>query len=387
MGKNSKIEWCRHTFNAWAGCSHASPGCDNCYAEVMAKRAPHLVYGRHGVKNLPVWGDDAPRRMTRPDNWQNPRRWNEQTKKTPDECIKCGGRVNVRSEQGVVLCGEKIDDLGNVCGGTISRGVRESVFVNSMSDTFDDWQGQVVDAGCLETLDEVREHLWALIEECTALDFLLLTKRPGNILRMVPARWLKNAHCPSCLYDGCIADAEGNHSRCGAKLHMWPRNVWVGITAENQEQLELRVPHLMQVPAPVRFISYEPAIGPLDFRFDLDATTNRFGLVSCPKCHGWGEACRLCRGSGVGVDWLIAGGESGTGPRIRSCDVSWLDQARKQCETVGIEFFCKQLGAKPHASGHAVPISDKKGGNIDDFPEVLRVRNVPIVEGMAARWS
>jgi len=316
--------------------------------------------------------------MTRQENWQNTRRWNASAK---------------------------------------SRNVRERVFVNSMSDTFDDWRGQVVDAGCLETLDEVREHLWSLIEECTALDFLLLTKRPENIARMVPPRWLHNAYCPTCGYEGCIAGDDGRHARCGTPLEMWPTNVWIGITAEDQAALEQRIGYLVGLPAPVRFISHEPAIGPLDFKIDLEATTNRFGLMTCPKCRGWGafrasghdvsgepveRDCWVCAGTGTGVDWVISGGESGRGPKIRPCAMEWLLRDKEQCRAASAAWFCKQLGSyvvsEERAAGSQEELDelggglvfpqdrwlwrmgtkDWKGEDIEEFPEHMRVREIPL---------
>ena len=126
------------------------------------------------------------------------------------------------------------------------HGHRPRVFCASLADVFDN-----------QVPPEWRQDLFALIRECRRLDWLMLTKRPQNILKMLPADW----------GDGY-------------------RNVWLGVTAENQTYFDQRWKHLQNIPAVIKFISYEPALGPLRL----------------PK-HG------------PLPDWLISGGESGGGAR------------------------------------------------------------------------
>ncbi len=329
--KNTKIQWATHTFNAWIGCSRVSEGCENCYAEAMANRAPHLVYGQPGVKGLPIWGADAPRRMTSRDYWKNPERWNAAAAKA---------------------------------------GVRERVFVNSMSDAFEDWLGDIRSDNCLTVLDEVREALWHLIEQCPSLDFLLLTKRPQNILSMVPPRWLK----------------------------AWPRHAWIGCTAENQERAEERIPHLLQVPAAVRFVSYEPALGPIDFdRGRCDVHDRRFIATTedgeyCNECAANNESGELSYGHWLdpcasptqpGINWVIVGGESGTG--VRPFDLEWARSVVRQCTDASVPVFVKQMGSRPRwdspqtADRISLHFIDRKGGDWNEWPEDLRVRQLPEV--------
>lgn len=345
--KNTKIEWAHHTFNAWIGCSHVSEGCENCYAEAMAHRAPHLVYGQHGVKGLPVWGDDAPRRKTGADYWKNPVRWN---------------------------------------AAAAQAGVRERVFVNSMSDVFEEWLGDVRDGDSLKLLNDVRTQLWRLIEQCPALDFLLLTKRPENIPRLAPLRWMQGG---------------------------WPAHVWIGCTAENQDRAEQRIPHLLQVPAAVRFISYEPALGPIDFDRGRCDTHDRRFVVTDPTEGG--EYCNECAANGYsgelsyghwldacasptqpGINWIIVGGESGS---KRPFDAQWARDTVRKGRDVGVPVFVKQMGSFCvdslalqslehgwHGVGTAahqpprILLKDaKKGGDIEEWPEDLRVRQLPEV--------
>ena|ERR1700733_5561052 len=131
-------------------------------------------------------------------------------------------------------------------------------------------------------LHEWRAKLWPLIEATPYLDWLLLTKRAYNIARMVPWR------------------------------ATWPANVWIGTTAENQKHADLRIPQLLELPARVRFISAEPLLGPLSIR-------------------RW-----------TGINWVIAGGESGHG--ARPTDPIWVRSLRDECKSAGTAFHFKQWG-------------------------------------------
>src|ERR1039458_2213458 len=124
MAENSKIEWTDHTFNPWWGCTPVSSACDFCYAEALSKR-----FGKD------LWGN-KPRQRTSAQNWNQPRKWNRQAEK---------------------------------------MGVRYRVFCASMADVFDN-----------QVPTEWRDDLWQLIRETPHLDWLLLTKRPQNISKMLP---------------------------------------------------------------------------------------------------------------------------------------------------------------------------------------------------------
>ena len=228
MAENSKIEWTTHTFNPWIGCQKVSPGCDHCYAEA-------LMDTRYGKV---TWGPHGERKRTSVANWNLPRRWARQA-----------NRLN-----------------------------RPRVFCASLADVFDN-----------KVPKEWRADLFALIRDTPELDWLLLTKRPENIHKMLPADW-----------------APG-----------YP-NVWLGTTCEDQKNYDRRWPILRDVPAAVRFISYEPAIGPLNI-------------------GGWQEKV---------PDWIICGGESGK--ETRYMDPSWAESLKAQCENFGVAFFMKQMtGKKP----------------------------------------
>ena len=126
MAKNSHIEWTHHTFNPWWGCKKVSPACDNCYAELWAKRMGHQL-----------WGTEAPRRFFGETHWKEPLKWNEEA------------RISA---------------------------VRHRVFCASMADVFER----------RADLNSQRSRLWELIENTPHLDWLLLTKRPQHIVRIAP---------------------------------------------------------------------------------------------------------------------------------------------------------------------------------------------------------
>lgn len=211
-------------------------------------------------------------------------------------------------------------------------GVRRRVFCSSLSDVFEDRR----------ELAEPRARLWTLVGMTPHLDWLLLTKRPENAHRL----WSAAART--------VEVAEIDQS-----IEVWGSNVWLGTTCEDQKHFALRWPLLARVPARVRFISHEPALGPLV----LD------GLVG-NNVWEW-------------PDWVITGGESG--PSSRPYDVAWarslIAQTRRPtARGKWIACFVKQLGAEPvtHTDAPwALHCLDKKGGNWGEWPEDLRVREWP----------
>lgn len=220
MAVTTAISWTDHTFNIAWGCVKVSPGCKNCYADLLSRR-----YGND------VWGPNKPRRVFGDKHWKEPVKWNRVAE---------------------------------------TEGTRKRVFCSSMCDVFEDHR----------TIDAEREKLWPLIRMTPWLDWQLLTKRAERIAANLPADW-----------------GQGY------------RNVWLGVSIENNDYVE-RADYLRRIPATVRFISYEPALGPLDA---LDLT---------------------------GIDWLIYGGESG--PRFRKHELNWPRQMRNKCREQGVAFFYKQ---------------------------------------------
>lgn len=264
MAERTHIEWCDATFNPWVGCEKVSAACDHCYAESWAKRTGHPE----------LW--NGVRRRTSEGYWKQPLRWNEKAK---------------------------------------ADGRRMRVFCASLADVFDD-----------QVEFDWLVDLWCLIAETPRLNWLMVTKRPQNISKMLPAAYVEQI---------LGLDAPWGDG--------WP-NVWLGATAENQEEADNRIPHLLHVPARIRFLSCEPLLE------DLYLIDDYYGWPTGPLAHR-------------GIDWVISGDESG--PHARETKPEWRRSLRDQCRAAGVSFFQKQITVR----GRKVPF--------DDWPEDIKVREFP----------
>lgn len=284
--EGSKIAWTENTFNPWMGCQRVSPGCEHCYAE-------SLVTNR---MQLSVWGPPrtTPRKRTSPAYWKKPEQWQR---------------------------------------AALKEGTRPRVFCASLADVFEDHPA----------VTPWREELFALIEQCPALDWQLLTKRPENLRRFLPRPWLERPLS----------------------------HVWLGTTVEDQRRADERIPHLLSTPAAVRFLSCEPLVE----RVNL----SRVAPPGFPH-----DACDpLRRNSYRGgleserIDWVIVGGESGT--HSRPFDVSWARSIVKQCKDAGVPVFVKQLGAQPIDSDREEVLNAKGGVSFvrdRDHAEIFAARKI-----------
>ncbi|KGV26889.1 phage Gp37/Gp68 family protein [Burkholderia pseudomallei] len=261
MSENSKIEWTDHTFNAWIGCTKISPGCDHCYAERERASTALRV----------VWGAGNPRHRTAASTWNNPKRWNARH-----------GEFFAKHDR------------------------RQRVFCASLSDVFDN-----------AVPPAWRMDLFRLIGDTPNLDWLLLTKRIGNLPTML--------------------------QHIG--VDRLPDNVWLGATIVNQEEADRDIPKLLAVPARVRFLSMEPLLGPVDISRHLDycEKLDKHGISR--RAGGQHIKCdKHC-----GISWVIAGGESG--PGARPMHPEWARDLRDQCAAAGVAFHFKQHGEWAPGSG------------------------------------
>jgi protein gp37 len=282
--RSTTIEWTDVTWNPVRGCTKVSPGCAHCYAETFAERF-------RGVKGHPYeQGFDlrlVPEQLTKPLTWKKPRR----------------------------------------------------VFVNSMSDLFQDGVPEAFILNVLSIIEKTPQHTYQL-----------LTKRPARMLDVMRrhADWFQYA------------------VGAGSFLTRF-RHLWLGVSVENQHFADERIPLLLQTPAAVRFISAEPLLGPITF-----------GDIVMPD----GDHLNTLFNDGVhaGLDWVIVGGESG--PGARPFDLAWARSIIAECQAAGVACFVKQLGANAVASGIG-PVAkisgwtNRKGGDPDEWPADLRVREFP----------
>jgi protein gp37 len=258
MAEKTKIEWTDATWNPWLGCTRISPGCDNCYAAVSAPaRTRHVI-----------WGAKEARQETGPKNWNLPKTWNRAAPAFLAE-----------------------------------HGRRRRVFCASLADVFDNAVDQALRLRAL--------HLMA---ECTEIDWLVLTKRVGNVAGMVPLTWM----------------ATGG----------WPAHIRIGATIVNQEEADRDIPKLLDLPAP-NFLSMEPLLGPVDLDKNLGGTRWIAAQRGCGGAtNGRHHHDDLC---GHGIDWVIVGGESGNGARPMHPD--WARSLREQCAGAYVPFLFKQWGS------------------------------------------
>lgn len=247
MAKDSKIEWTNHTGNLWWGCTKVHAGCDHCYAEGVAKHRGHSV-----------WGDDAQRRATK-SVWNDFYKWNA--------LAHAAGEVH-------------------------------RVFVGSMMDIFEKskylstWQGDPLlgKAGDAVTMDALRHRFFTeVIPACQNLDFLLLTKRPSNINKMILPEWKEKP----------------------------PSNVMFGTSPVDQKTFDTLVPQLQKVKGR-KFLSIEPQLDFIGW-FVPEVAANRLR----------------------GIDWVIQGGESG--PNRRPFDLAWAYRMKQICSALAVPYFFKQI--------------------------------------------
>lgn len=330
MSENTKIEWADHTFNPWEGCQKVGPGCDNCYAETRNAR----FAGGQAIN----WGPGAPRRLTSPANWYKPIKWNNEAF---FQC-ECGWRGLSRD-----LDNEPSNILGVIpacpeCNRMDFERARQRVFCASLADVFDN-----------EVNPEWRAELLMLIRATPNLDWLLLTKRPGNVLPLL--REAEDVLKAQDRLDGW------------EWLHDWtsgspPHNVWLGATIVNQEEADRDIPKLLDVPARVRFLSMEPLLGSVELSAAYLPCPNADEMTMDPETGAY-ECCKRCDYTGVsgdiGIDWVIVGGESGPGARPMSPD--WARSLRDHCSAAGVPFLFKQWGEWLPMLGQkeAIPVGKK----------------------------
>jgi protein gp37 len=290
MAANSEISWTDTTWNPLAGCTWQSPGCDRCYAAVMARRLDAMAQADIAA------GRDPGRK----------RKYMGTTNKNKAGRIMFNGKVN-------------LDE--SALSEPLTWAKPRLVFVNSMSDLFHKDVPFSFVADVFNVMRRASKHT-----------FQVLTKRTERMAQFF-AEWAK----PGYVYD----------------------NVWCGTSVENQEQADKRIPHLLKVPARVRFLSCEPLLGPIDLGRAIPCgyyCDERVGHVDHPF---WTPRINSP------IHWVICGGESGPGARAMHPD--WARSLRDQCVAAGVAFHFKQWGQFAPANGDARrTIHPKYSGDLPD---------------------
>lgn len=370
------IAWTEETWNPLRGCSRVSEGCRNCYAETVAGRFSGPGQPYEGLVRLSAEGKHGRAR------------WN-----------------------GVVrLVPEKIDQ-------PIGWRRPRRIFVNSMSDLFH------------ETVPfEQIDTIFGVMAACRYIGrdarpghvFQILTKRPER-MREYLSTDRRTQWASAAAHHGGGRDPDGIYDQTALGPVALP-NVWLGVSVEDQASANARIPLLLETPAAVRWVSYEPAIGPVDLerwidpvgvscldvcpdvRFvkpsDIDTHMRGRGRLRelIPRCPDCGEFATWTKYD-PGLDWIVVGGESG--PGARPFDLAWARSVIEQAKGTGCRVFVKQLGAKPiadHANvrglrfgqldprdhGHGddhvrVRLAHGKGADPSEWPTDLNVREWPEV--------
>ena len=314
MGAISSIEWTdaswtpirarnRATGRAGWHCTHVSEACRNCYAEGINKRlGTGLAFKPGHLKDVEIFLDEA--MLLAPLRWRKPRK----------------------------------------------------IFVCSMTDLFADF-----------VPDEMIDKVFAVMALAPQHTFQVLTKRPERMLAYLTKPYslgqfititddgrridtpAAEVHVRSAMVEllpkapphalNAAAAWQDEHCPGDGFLRRWPLpNVWLGTSAEDQPAADARIPDLLATPAAVRFVSYEPALGPINLR-SIDISGDEEVL---PLGAGWLDRLEEDEVEAPRIDWVICGGESG--PHARPMHPDWARSLRDQCATAGVPFFFKQWG-------------------------------------------
>lgn len=313
----TNIEWTDKSWNPIVGCSKVSAGCVNCYAINQAYR-----------------------------NWQMAKNLEKQKqgRLAYYQYLTTKNNSNLKWT-GIIYFVEEALKI------PLRRRKPTRFFVNSMSDLFHE-------SAQTEWIDKI----FAIMALCPQHTFQILTKRADRMAeyfaknpqeRWVPLIW-EFADSP-CL-GHLIEDLEQ-----GKTLS----NVWLGVSVENNAACD-RIPYLIDTPAEIKFLSCEPLLEEIEFSWEEKQKEIYTG-------GGWVPDDRqLCGNYLSDIDWVIVGGESGS--RSRPCQISWIEKIVEQCLCFNVPVFVKQLGTN---NNNNIKTKNRKGGDFDNFPEFLKIRQFP----------
>jgi protein gp37 len=393
----SKIQWTDVTWNPTRGCSRVSEGCRHCYAERQAYRVNAMQRAQG-----------------------NPEPYAGLVEKVGNE-PRWTGEVELVREKLLEPLGWRL---------------HRKVFVNSMSDLFHESLSNeeiaavfgamvLAHVQTFQVLTKRAARLpmwneWIRAEADALLDSVPGRPRSGSAVATACVLYLMNVVDPT----GAGIKKESAWLNAAAGVP-WPApNVWLGVSVEDQWTADERIPHLLQTPAAVRFVSAEPLLGPVDLglqsatcsccarwasrwvrlkrRVSSDVylgyrpdMTVAGGTLTRAESNPHGALSVRTPGGLLGIkpaefdclpalDWVIVGGESG--PRARACDVAWVRSIVEQCHKASVAAFVKQLGAyaivdprydRDRPSGATRRLADAKGGDPAEWPLDIRVREFP----------
>jgi protein gp37 len=289
-------------------CEKVSEACMNCYAESMNKRlGTGLAYKPENRRRVEIFLDEKV--LIQPLKWRKPRK----------------------------------------------------IFVCSMTDLFGEW-----------VPDEWLDSIFAVMALCPHHTFQVLMKRPKRMREYVTtSRRHAVAASATMIADtnptifkarALVLSAVVEIATLGDPLEdRWPLpNVWLGVTAENQVAANERIPHVLATPAAVRWVSYEPALGPINLT-SIDPTGHQRSIGA----SGWSAVWKDNNIGRAWLDWIVCGDESGH--KARESNLEWHRSVRDQCAAAGVAFYEKQITHRGKKVPFEVWPADLK---IRQFPEV-----------------
>lgn len=331
MGDKSGIEWTEATWNPIAGCSIVSPGCQNCYAMRQAARIARM----------------------QPEN------------------VKYQGVTKVVNGNAVWTGKVNLDE--QTLFQPLDWKKPRYIFVNSMSDLFHE---SVADFDIARILAVMGLASWHT--------FQVLTKRPARMAALLNSpNFAEVVEDASGEFDSYADERAQQYGHVDVLARMqgdWRTqdhtalpmpNVWLGVSVEDQQRADERIPHLLRTPAAVRWLSCEPLLGalnlgpwmaeeaPISYRF----LSRYYGAAGFDEKGSQPER-KFKLLDPQPLHWVVCGGESGEG--ARSMSIEWAAELALQCQAAGVPFFMKQLGG----------VRDKRG-ELESFPPALRVREYP----------
>ena len=329
MSDKTAIEWCDSTWTplrvrrlddgkVGVHCEKVSPGCAHCYSETFnRRRLPNqgtgLDFTKGSRQKVETFVDENI--LAQPLKWKRPRR----------------------------------------------------IFVCSQTDLFGEFHA-----------DEQIDRVFAVMSFCQEHTFQILTKRAERMRSYLAGAVKDRSREAACRLLDAGVNTNGRAMCAAIEGVAWPLpNVHLGVSVEDQQRADERIPDLLSTPAAVRWLSVEPLLGAVDLR-----EYQPFRV----KAHPVGDF-RGARGIlGGHVDWVVVGGESG--PRARPCDVAWVRGIVEQCRAAKVACFVKQLGScavgvwEPEMAHvetwrDRIKTDDRKGGDPSEWPADLRVREFP----------
>lgn len=344
--QDTNITWADWTWNPIRGCSRISPGCIHCYAEadMARKNYNRKVPGCHGYAEFRIVGQRSEPHWT--------------------------GNVELIEEKLL----EPLSWRRKAAKFRAEHGRKPRAFI-SMSDLFHE-----------NLPDEDIDRVFAVAALTPEINHMFLTKRAKRMAEYFSGEWLSGritCHC-AAIIDERVDPLSRRSDDLRAVCQAWEEdeplpNVALGVSVESQKYADERIPHLLRTPAAMRFVSYEPALEVVDWD-------------RCYRDHN--DSSGMCDHEDSGIDMIIVGGESG--PGARPFDIAWARQTVEQCRAAGVAPFVKQMGSNPvtmmsinaalelhrfagRNPDKLEPLSfrDRKGEDMSEWPEDLRVREWP----------